>query len=127
MGEYRRLAKGLKGVSAKFMRQLFILVAILKMLYASDLFLVPGSRTSKGTRGFISKLAKIQRQATLHITGALRSAPTDAIDACADVLPFNLLVKSLTHKAATRLATLPWSHPLAKHVDWAASRYVKAH
>ena len=114
-------------MSAKFMRRFFISVAILKMLYASDLFLIPGSRTSKGTKGFISKLAKIQRQVALHITGALRSAPTDEIDACADMLPFNLLVERLTHKAATRLATLPRSHPLAKHVDRAASIYVKAH
>jgi len=114
-------------VSAKFMQWFFISVTIPKMLYVTDLFLIPGLRTSKGTKGFISKLAKIQRQATLHITGALRSAPTDAIDACTDMLPFNLLVESLMHRAATRLATLPQSHPLAKHVDQAASRYVKAH
>jgi len=80
------------------------------MLYVSDLFLIPGSKTSKGTKGFISKLAKIQRQATVHIKGALRSSPTDAIDACADMLLFNLLVKNLTHRAATRLVTLPQSH-----------------
>src|SRR5882724_11121893 len=59
------------------------------MMYVSDLFLMPGLRTSKGTKGFISKLAKIQRQVTLHITGALRSAPTDAIDACTELIPFH--------------------------------------
>jgi len=109
------------------MRQFFISVAIPRMMYATDLFLVPGLGISKGTKGFISKLAKIQRQVTLHITGALRSTPTDMIDACADVLPFNLLVESLTHRATTRLANFPWSHLLAKHVDQAASRYIKAH
>src|SRR5882724_10080270 len=127
MGEYRRLAKGLKGVSAKFMRQFFISVAILKMLYASELFLIPGSRTSKGTRGFISKLANIQRQAALHITGALRSTPTDTIDACADMLPFHLLVEKLTYNVAMRLVTLPQSHPLGRHMAQAARRYVKSH
>src|SRR5882724_6494590 len=127
MGEYRRLAKGLKGVSAKFMWRFFISVAIPKMLYASELFLIPGSRTSKGTKGFISKLAKIQRQVALHITGALRSAPTDEIDACADMLPFQLLVKKLTYQVASRLATLPWSHPHEKHVNCASSRYAKSH
>jgi len=63
----------------------------------------------------------------LHITGALRSTLTDMIDACVDMIPFHLLVKKITHRAATRLATLPWSHPLESHVTWAANRYVKHH
>src|SRR5882724_8740741 len=73
--QYQRLAKMSKGASAKFMRQFFIAVAIPKMMYAADLFLIPGSRISIGTKGFIGKLAKVQRQASLHITGAMRSAP----------------------------------------------------
>jgi len=125
--QYQRLPKVSKGVSAKFMRQFFILVAIPKMLYVTDLFLIPGLGISKGTKGFISKLAKIQRQVTLHITGALRSTPMDTIDACADMLPFHLLVKSLMHRAVTRLATLPQPQPLVKHVAQAANRYVKTH
>jgi len=92
--QYWRLAKVTKGVSAKYMRQFFISVAIPRMMYVADLFLVPGSGISKGTKGFISKLAiaKIQKQVMLHITGALRSTPMDVIDACTDVLPFHLLV-----------------------------------
>src|SRR5882724_2820866 len=123
--QYQRLTRVMKGTSTKHMRQFFILVAILRMLYVADLFLVPGSGIGKGSKGFISKLAKIQRQATLHIMGALRSIPTDVIDACTDMLPFHLLVEKLMHRAATRLATLPWSHPLETHVAQAANRYVK--
>ena len=96
-----------KGVSAKFMRWFFIAVAIPRMMYVADLFLMPGSRISKGTKVFISKLAKVQRQASLHITGAMRSAPMDAIDACADIAPFHLLVENVNYTAATRMATLP--------------------
>ena len=107
MMQYQRLTRVMKGTSAKYMRWSFISVAIPRMLYAADLFLVPGSGLGKGSKGFISKLAKIQRQATLHIMGALRSTLTDTIDACSDMLPFHLLVKKLTHSAATRLATLP--------------------
>src|SRR5882724_7990595 len=99
---YRRLAKPMKGVSAKHMRWFYISVAIPKMLYAADLFLIPGSEVGKGTKGFISKLAKIQRQVMLHITGALRLTPMDAIDACADVLPLHLLVENLMYRATTR-------------------------
>ena len=58
--QYRRLTKVTKGVSAKYMRWFFISVAIPRMMYAADLFLVPGSGIGKGTRGFISKLAKIR-------------------------------------------------------------------
>jgi len=93
--QYQRFAKVTKGLSAKYMGQLFILVAIPRKIYTADLFLVPGSGISKGTKGFISKLDKIQRQVTLHITGVLRSAPMDAIDACTDVLPFHLLVEKI--------------------------------
>jgi len=69
------------------------------MMYAADLFLVPGLGTSKGTKGFISRFAKIQRQATLCITSTLKSTPMDALDACADVLPFHLLVEKLAYRA----------------------------
>ena len=77
------------------------------MMYTADLFLIPGSRVNKGTKGFIGKLAKVQRQALLHITGAMRSAPMDVIDTCTDLAPFHLLVESLNYTAATRMATLP--------------------
>jgi len=126
------LQKGVKWVTqywrlTKYMRWFFISVAIPRMMYAADLFLVPGLGISKGTKGFISKLAKIQRQAKLHIIGVLRSAPTDAIDACTDVLAFHLLVENLKYRAATRLVNLPQSHPLEKHIVREVNRYVKLH
>jgi len=125
--QYRRLAKPSRGLSAKHMRRFYIAVAIPKILYVADLFLVPEADLAKGTKGFISKLGRVQRQAGLHITGAMRSAPTDAVDTCTDLLPFHLLVKKLVCCAATRLAMLPQSHPLAKHTNKAAGRYVKRH
>jgi|SRR5882724_10628603 len=78
-------------------------------------------------KGFISKLGRIQRQASLHITGTMMTAPMDIIDTCVDLLPFHLLVEKLTHHAVTHLAMLPRSHPLEAHVWKAASRYVKRH
>jgi len=60
--QYCRLTEVLKGVSAKYMRQFFISVTIPRMMYGADLFLIPGLGISKGTKGFISRLAKIQRQ-----------------------------------------------------------------
>jgi len=68
--QYHRLAKLTKGVSAKFMRCFYISMTVPKMLYTADLFLIPQSRHTKGTKGSISKLERVQRQASLHITGA---------------------------------------------------------
>ena len=69
--QYRRLAKVSGSVSAKYMCRSYMTVAVPRMLYAADIFLVPQSKCSGGTRGYIRKLARIQRQATLHITGAM--------------------------------------------------------
>jgi len=57
----------------------------------------------------------------------MKSVPTDAVDAGADLLPSQLLVNKVTHHAATQLATLPSTHPLAKHMQKVAGRYVKCH
>ena len=41
--QYCQLAKNMKGVSAKYMRRFYIMIAIPHMLYAADLFLTPQS------------------------------------------------------------------------------------
>ena len=77
------------------------------MLYMADLFLVLESNKSKGTKGYIAKLAKIQRQASLSITGAMRPAPIDVLVTCADLLPFHVMVKKFIYCATLRLVMLP--------------------
>jgi len=113
--QYHRLVKPSKGISAKYMCQLYMSVVMPRMLYAADLFLIPESEGCKGTKGPIARLEKVQRQASLNITGAMKSAPKDVIDACADLLPFQLLVSKVVHHAATRLASLPTSASKAHH------------
>jgi len=70
--QYHRLSKPFKPMSAKFMRHFYTLVTIPKILYTADLFLIPETDRSKGMKGSIAKLAMIQRQACLHITGAMK-------------------------------------------------------
>jgi hypothetical protein len=65
--QYRRLTKPTKGVSAKYMRRYYLAVAIPRMLYVADISLIPGTAESKGTKGNMNKLAKMQRQAALSI------------------------------------------------------------
>jgi len=98
--QYGRLAKSMKGILAKYMHRFYLLLAVLRMLYATYLFLTPQSRKSQGTKGFINKLGRIQRLASTHITSAMKTAPMDTIDACADLLPFHLLVEKHTHCTA---------------------------
>src|SRR5882724_931507 len=101
--QYCQLARPLKGVSAKYMRRFYTSVAIPRMLYVADLFLIPEMDRSRGTKFPIKRLSKIQQQASLHIMGTLRSTPMDMIDACAYLLPFPLLINKVTHQATTRL------------------------
>lgn len=85
----------------------------------------PDIRT--GSVSIANKLSSIQRRVLITISGALRSTATDLLEFYTNLLPILLtLNKACTH-AAIRLASLPPSHPLAKPVAKAASRYVKHH
>jgi hypothetical protein len=102
------------------MRHFYLAVAVPRMLYAADVFLIPPQKSKCGTKGIVAQLARVQCCAALHTTGAMRTTPTDLLDAHADLLPFELLVDKKCHAAALRLATLPASHPLHYHISEAA-------
>ena len=65
-----------------------------------------------GSVGITSKLASLQRMATLAITSALCSTTTDVLDLHTDVLPVELLLNKICHRAFLRLVSLPPAHPL---------------
>ena len=125
--QYKHLAKTMKGVSAKHMMKFYYTIALPKMLYAADVFLIPESNTTKGTVGFIRNLARIHRQALIAITGALKTTATNIMEMHAHVPTFKALLKDKLHREATRFACLPKTHPLYKTVCKAARRYVKRH
>ena len=82
-------------------------------------------RKSKGSVGAATKLARVQRMAAIHITGALRTTANDTLDAHADLLPVDLLIDKHCFWEALRLATLPTTHPLHSHVKKAAKHKPK--
>ena len=82
------MAKQLHGISAKYMRRYYLSVTVPRMIYTANLLFIPESDSCKGMKQPMLKLGKVQRQASLHITGAMRSTPIDVIDTCADLLPF---------------------------------------
>ncbi|KAF8592204.1 hypothetical protein K439DRAFT_1325145, partial [Ramaria rubella] len=95
--QFQQLKKVTKGILAKYMRKYYLAVAVPKILYATDVFLVPETSQLKGTKGLILKLAQIQRMAALHIMGAMQTSPTDSVEAHSNLIPFKLLVHKVVH------------------------------
>jgi hypothetical protein len=123
--QFCRLSKPSAGMPARFARQLFNGIAVPKMLYAADIFCTPiykawGTKQMKGLVGFATKMARVQRLAALHVTGAMHTTATDMLNTHADLIPFQLLLNKSCHQATVRLASLPASHPLHPHIRRAA-------
>ncbi|RDX44140.1 hypothetical protein OH76DRAFT_1360085, partial [Lentinus brumalis] len=117
----RRLGRPRHGLSMGVLMRLYQAVAVPRILYAADTFLLPvrkveGRKATAGSVGHIKKLAQIQRQAVLIITGAMRTTATDVLEAHLHLLPFDLLVDKVCFRATARLCSLPSSHPLHSHV-----------
>lgn len=117
-----RMIRPTKGIRGHLMKRLYEGVVIPKMLYAADIWcagLVSKSRSknnSRGARGFASQMARVQRMATLLITGGMRSSATDILDAHANILPFQQTLRKMCYRSTLRIATLPDTHPLARGV-----------
>lgn len=129
--QFCRLSRPTVGMPPRYARQLYKGIAVPRMLYAADIFLTPivnrqGRKKTLGSIGHISKLARVQRMAGLHITGAMCSTASDMLDAHDDLLPFHILVNHICQRSALRLAAVPDTHPLHKPVR-RARRYIKHH
>ncbi|KAI0323724.1 hypothetical protein GY45DRAFT_1233807, partial [Cubamyces sp. BRFM 1775] len=97
VSQIRHISTVRNGLSLPLVRRLYLTTVVLSMLYAADTFLTPvrtltGHSRRHGSVGHIHRLASVQRQALLAMTGALRSAPTDALEAHTQLLPFDLLI-----------------------------------
>ena len=129
---YRRLASQSSGINSKFMRRLYLAVAVPKLTYAADIWYTPihleeGHTRRSGSIGITNQLGRVQRMGTLAITGALRSTATDTADLHANILPIDLLLNKVCHRAALRMAALPFNHPLHKPLRTCAKRFIKRH
>ena len=129
----RRLARTSTGLSAGRMRQLYVAIAIPKMSYAADVWFTLPHKTSKsskkrtGSVKFTQKLQSAQRRAVITMLGAMRTTAGDVLNAHAHLPPPHLLFLKTLIRSATRLLSLPDSHPLYKPSQLAAKRPVKRH
>jgi hypothetical protein len=81
----------------------------------------------KGSARVLKHLATLQRASSITITGALRTSPTETLNATSFLLPISQLVDKTCFRALTRLATLPLEHPLHPLIRKNAACRTKRH
>jgi ribonuclease HI len=118
-----RVMKSKMGLQTRLSRQLYLTVCLPKMLYAAEVW-APPHRRRRTTRtdarapkdvmpdGVMARMASVQRRALVAMSGAMRTTPTDILEAHMNILPLDLYMDTIRHRAALRIATLPSSHPL---------------
>ena len=117
ISQIKRLSKVTKEMHGAHARRLYYSVTIPSMLYAVDVWCPQpanslNSRRKGGMRAAIQKMETVQRKATLLVTGALRTTPSDLLFAHANMLPLRYHIKLICHGSALHIATLPKEHPL---------------
>jgi ribonuclease HI len=112
--------KSKMGIQMQYARQVYIAVCLPKMLYAAELWAsIRRHRTSnnrqprnRAPKGLIGKMASVQRRALVAISGAMRTTPTVLLEAHLNILPIDLHLDNVRHRALIRLSTLPPSNPI---------------
>jgi hypothetical protein len=110
---------------SKVHEELFITVAISKIAYGHEVWYTPphkpiGKKKNTGSVKALKEFCKLQRLATMAINGALRTSPTDLLDAHFDLLdahlgllPMDLLLKKMCYRSMIRICTLPPTNPVS--------------
>ena len=130
---FKRIARNRSGLSAPLLRRLYKAVAIPKAAYAADVWFTPiqsppGAKRRTGSVWAANRLTRVQRQAAIAITGCFRTTATDYVEAHANLMPVELLLKDLCLRAMTRMISLnDGHHPLMKVVRHSLKRPVKRH
>jgi hypothetical protein len=118
MQQYRRLAWNANGICHKYLKQFYKTVAMPRMLYNAEIWMKPPDILARNSQQFMSKMASVQRQAALYTMGALRTTPNDALNAHANLPPFDIAIHQALQCSTLQLATLPivirWSHTYKK-------------
>lgn len=139
LGAYQlsRLSKQKHGLPARQILKLYYGAVIPRALYGAEIWLTPAhgggknekgkTKPRKGSIAAIKALARAQRTVAIAAAGALRTSPADAVEAHMNMLPMELLVNKVCHRAMVRLTTLPETHPLTKYVRRCGKRYVQRH
>jgi hypothetical protein len=129
----RCILKTVKGTRGHLSQQLYMAAAVPAMLYAASVWLIPTVRSnekgckSTGSVGAAMQLTRVQRMASIHITGAMCTTASDILNTYANLLPINLLIDKHCFQEALQLTTLPNSHLLYLHVKQATKQKTWRH
>ena len=131
---FKCFTKAASGIRMNKARKLYNTVAVPKITYTADIWFCPKKaiNSDKNPLGFgpllLTKwLDSIQRQVAISITGALCTAPGDALIVHANLMPMGVLLKEACLKAYTWLLTHPVIHPINATLHWTAKLQVKMH
>lgn len=127
-----RLTRPTFGLPHKYVCQLYRSVVLPRVEYGLPVWYVPvrpgaSSKRRTGSVGTSRQLGKLQRLASLLITGAFRSTPTDLLEYHAALPPVNLHLNRAVFNATARLAALPSHHPLSRSVSRYWGLYPRLH
>ena len=86
------------------MRQLFMSVAVPKMIYGAEIWYNPPQKTlgvkhKTGSVRVLHQLTKVQQMATKAINGALHTTPTDILYIHAGIMPLECMMLKVCHRA----------------------------
>ncbi|CAG8749744.1 9943_t:CDS:2, partial [Acaulospora colombiana] len=109
---FKRLNHVSTGISLNLSRRLYIAVAIPRITYAADTWFVPSRTPTDAERNIgpvnlTTKLASIQRQAAITITGALRTTAGDA----AEQPSHQATLSTLSSNALPNASSVDIEHP----------------
>ena len=107
--QIRRVVRPDWGLTPKFARRMYTSIALLRILYAADIWAPPSHQHGNmkkpaANRRFTMRLMSIQRAGVLVVVGGLRTSPTDMLCTHTDILPVHLELDKVYHKAAIRMA-----------------------
>lgn len=122
LGGLASLARSTRGISLRLARTLVISCVLTKLDYLSALWYKPG-----GSGAAITKLDAVQTSCAKFITGGFRNSGADALGFEAYLLPTALRLQRNSFRAASRLLTLPPSHPLHPHIHSARATLPPSH
>lgn len=127
-----RISKTAGGLAPCKVRQLYNTVAIPVFTYAADIWYIPpfkqsGHKNLTGSVAPTKAFSSFQRRVAQYITGGINGTAGDVMEVHANILPVDLLFRKVQFRAASRVCTLPPSHPLYTISRRTANRFVKRH
>ena len=129
----KRLARTALGISASSMRQLYLAIAVLKIMYAAEVwYTLPhkpkeSSLKRMGLVALTNRIQTAQQKAMIRMLGAMGTTAGDVLNAHSMVPPPHLLFLKVLTRSTTRIVTLPDFHPLYRPTRHCLKRTAKRH